>query len=208
MLLKTLARTTLIAVVVLAASTGRAEEQAVLLHSAPAKAEANKALRLEGTLVDDARRISELIVRYRGPGEPYAEMSLERQYGDLYRGTIPAEHMVPPGVEYYVEGVLKAGGGERVPVFQSAARPARVIVAGEIPGPRWPTWTTPSPRLPRHLLRPRRRGRRACPMMPWPRSPLTPPRTSLLPRRRLAPAPASTDASPLRPRHPRLPPRP
>ncbi|MFL5350017.1 MAG: TonB-dependent receptor domain-containing protein [Hyalangium sp.] len=133
----------LLAVVLLAAAPARAEEQATLLHSAPTKAEANKSLRLEGTLVDDARRISDLIVRYRGPGEPYAEMPLERQYGDLYRGTIPAEHMVPPGVEYYVEGVTK--GGDRIPVFQSAAKPARVIVPGEIPRPKLPVAETHEP---------------------------------------------------------------
>ncbi|WP_224242719.1 TonB-dependent receptor plug domain-containing protein [Hyalangium gracile] len=129
-----LARTTLLTLVLLAALPARAEEQAVLLHSAPAKAEANRPLRLEGTLVDDANEVSEVIVRYRGPGEPYVETPLERQYGDLYRGTIPAEHMIPPGVEYYIEGILKSG--ERVSVFQSSSRPARVIVPGEIPRPK------------------------------------------------------------------------
>jgi outer membrane receptor protein involved in Fe transport len=126
-----LARTTLLCLVLLVALPAAAEEQAVLLHSAPAKAEANQPLRLEGTLVDDGRRLSELVIRYRGPGEPYTETSLERQYGDLYRGTIPAEHMVPPGVEYYVEGVRK--DGERIPLFQTGARPTRVLVAGELP---------------------------------------------------------------------------
>lgn len=118
----------------LAASPAGAEEHAVLLHSAPAKAEPNRPLRLEGTLVDDARKVSELVIRYRGPGEPYAEISMERQYGDLYRGVIPAEHMIPPGVEYYIEALLK--GGDREPVFQSDARPTRVIVPGELPRPK------------------------------------------------------------------------
>ncbi|HYH98282.1 TonB-dependent receptor plug domain-containing protein [Hyalangium sp.] len=122
------------AVVLLAASPARAEEQAVLLHSAPGKAEPNRPLRLEGTLVDDARKATELIIRYRGPGEPYAEAAMERQYGDLYRGAIPAEHMIPPGVEYYIEAVYK--GGERVPVFHSDAKPTRVIVPGELPRPK------------------------------------------------------------------------
>jgi outer membrane receptor protein involved in Fe transport len=125
---------TWLAVVLLAASPARAQEQAVLLHSAPAKAMAGQPLRIEGSLVDDARRVSELIIRYRGPGEPYAETALERQYGDLYRGVIPAEHMVPPGVEYYIEGILKTG--ERTAVFQSSGKPARVIVPGEIPRPK------------------------------------------------------------------------
>jgi len=129
-----LARTTLLLLVLLVAVPAIAEEQAVLLHSAPARAEANQPLKLEGTLVDDGRRLSELVIRYRGPGEPYAEVPLERQYGDLYRGRIPAEHMVPPGVEYYVEGVLK--NGDRVPLFQTGARPTRVLVAGELPRAR------------------------------------------------------------------------
>jgi outer membrane receptor protein involved in Fe transport len=128
------ARTTLLSLVLLVALPARAEEQPVLLHSAPAKAEAHQPLKLEGTLVDDGRRLSELIVRYRGPGEPYAETPLERQYGDLYRGVIPAEHMVPPGVEYYVEGVLK--DGERIPVYMTGARPTRVLVPGELPRAR------------------------------------------------------------------------
>ena len=69
MLLKTtLARTTLLTVVLLMASTVRAEEQAVLLHAAPSKAEASKALRLEGTLVDDTKKVVDLVIRYRGPG--------------------------------------------------------------------------------------------------------------------------------------------
>jgi outer membrane receptor protein involved in Fe transport len=133
-LLKTaLARLTLFAVVLLAASPVRAEEQASLLHSAPAKAEANQPLRVEGSLEDAARRITGLIIRHRGPGEPYAEAPMVRQYGDLYRGSIAAEHMVPPGVEYYVEGILK--GGDRIPLFRSAARPARVIVPEVLPLP-------------------------------------------------------------------------
>ncbi|MBN1208613.1 MAG: TonB-dependent receptor [Myxococcaceae bacterium] len=136
-----LARTTLLSVVLLVASPARAEEQAALLHSAPSQAEANRPLRIEGTLVDGARRITGLIIRYRGPGEPYASAPMARQPGRLFRGAIPAEHLIPPGVEYYVEGTLK--GGRRVPVFQSEARPARVIIQGELPLP--PEASTGSP---------------------------------------------------------------
>lgn len=124
-----LARTTLLALVLLAALPARAE-QPELLHTAPAQAEAHQPLRLDGNLVGGGR-ITELLLRYRGPGEPYVEVSMERQYGDLYRGTIPGEHMVPPGIEYYVEGVN--AGGQRVPLFMTAARPARVMVAGDVP---------------------------------------------------------------------------
>jgi outer membrane receptor for ferrienterochelin and colicins len=131
-----LARTALLTVVLLAAFPARSEETATLLHSAASRAEAGEPLKLEGTLVDDGRRLSELVIRYRGPGEPYADTPLERQYGDLYRGAIPAEHMVPPGVEYYIEGILKSG--DRIPVFQSANKPVRVIVPGELPRPKAP----------------------------------------------------------------------
>ncbi|WP_240486659.1 TonB-dependent receptor domain-containing protein [Hyalangium minutum] len=114
-----------------------------MLHSAPAKAEPNRPLRLEGTLVDDGRKVSELVIRYRGPGEPFAELPMERQYGDLYRATLPAEHMVPPGVEYYIEAILK--GGDRQPVFQTEARPSRVIVPGELPRPKVAVTEPPPP---------------------------------------------------------------
>ncbi len=115
------------------ASPARAQEQAALVHSAPPRAEANRPLRIEGTLIDEARRFTGLIIRYRGPGEPYASEPMARQPGNLFRGAIPAERLVPPGVEYYVEGTLK--NGRRVPVFQSEARPARVIVQDDLPLP-------------------------------------------------------------------------
>ncbi|QSQ14947.1 TonB-dependent receptor plug domain-containing protein [Myxococcus landrumensis] len=134
----TLARATLLSLVLFAAVPAQAEEPS-LLHSAPPRAQANSPLRLDGTLVEGGR-ILEMFVRYRGPGEPFARVQMERQYGDLYRGVIPAEHMVPPGVEYYVEGLT--ADGERISIFQSAERPARVLVAGEVPAGRS---TTPPP---------------------------------------------------------------
>ncbi|XXF75266.1 TonB-dependent receptor [Myxococcaceae bacterium GXIMD 01537] len=142
-----LVRTTLLALVALAAVPARAEEPE-LLHSAPSQAEAHRPLRLDGSLIG-GDRITELTLRYRGPGEPYIEAPMARQYGDLYRGSIPGEHMVPPGIEYYVEGVTK--GGQRVAVFRSAARPARVTVAGEAPaGSSWAgtSTSTPAPAAP------------------------------------------------------------
>ncbi|WP_342374449.1 TonB-dependent receptor [Myxococcus stipitatus] len=135
----TLARATLLSLVLFAGVPAQAEEPS-LLHSAPPRAQANSPLRLDGTLVEGGR-ILEMFVRYRGPGEPFARVQMERQYGDLYRGVIPAEHMVPPGVEYYVEGLT--ADGERISLFQSAERPARVLVAGEAPTSR--TATPPPP---------------------------------------------------------------
>ncbi|ATB48657.1 membrane protein [Corallococcus macrosporus DSM 14697] len=120
---------------------GRAEEPG-LLHSPPERAEPRVALQLDGTLVE-GRRVLELYVRYRGPGEPYARRPMEREYGDLYRAVIPAEHVIPPGIEYYVEGLT--ADGERVPLFQSASRPARVLVGGETPASASIARPTPPP---------------------------------------------------------------
>ncbi|WP_095959460.1 TonB-dependent receptor domain-containing protein [Corallococcus macrosporus] len=135
------ARATLLSLVLIMAVPGRAEEPG-LLHSPPERAEPRVALQLDGTLVE-GRRVLELYVRYRGPGEPYARRPMEREYGDLYRAVIPAEHVIPPGIEYYVEGLT--ADGERVPLFQSASRPARVLVGGETPASASIARPTPPP---------------------------------------------------------------
>lgn len=123
-------RTVVLALVFLTALSVHAQEQSSLLHTAPAQAEPGVALVVDGVLTG-TQRIMRMVVRYRGPGEPYSEAPMELQYGDLYRGTIPAMNMVPPGVEYYVEGFTPSG--ERVPLFKSATRPARVVVVGQVP---------------------------------------------------------------------------
>ncbi|GHG84078.1 TonB-dependent receptor [Comamonas sp. JC664] len=135
------ARATLLSLVLIMAVPGRAEEPG-LLHSPPERAEPRVALPLDATLVE-GRRVLELYVRYRGPGEPYARRPMEREYGDLYRAMIPAEHVVPPGFEYYIEGLT--ADGERVPLFQSASRPARVLVGGETPASASVARPPPSP---------------------------------------------------------------
>ena len=38
----------------------------------------------------------QVIARVRGPGEAYEDFPLELQYGDLWRGTLPASRMVAP----------------------------------------------------------------------------------------------------------------
>ncbi|HEX8436173.1 TonB-dependent receptor plug domain-containing protein, partial [Archangium sp.] len=129
-------RPVLLALVLLAAMPVHAQEQqSSLLHTAPAQAEPGVALVVDGVLAG-TQRILRVVIRYRGPGEPYSEMPMELQYGDLYRGVIPAMNMVPPGVEYYVEGFTPSG--DRVPLFKSATRPARVIVVGQVPTARSP----------------------------------------------------------------------
>jgi outer membrane receptor protein involved in Fe transport len=135
-------RSVLLALVLLAALPIHAQEQASLLHTAPAQAEPGATLVIDGVLTGTVR-IQRVVVRYRGPGEPYAEAPLELQYGDLYRGVIPSANVVPPGVEYYVEGFT--AGGDRIPLFKSATRPARVIVVGQVPSNRMPLTTKTEP---------------------------------------------------------------
>jgi outer membrane receptor protein involved in Fe transport len=121
----------LLALALLAAFPAFAQEQASsLLHNAPSQADPGVPLVLDGVLTG-TQRILRILIRFRGPGEPYTETPMELQYGDLFRGVIPAAQMVPPGVEYYFEGVTPTG--ERVPLFKSATRPARVLVAGQAP---------------------------------------------------------------------------
>lgn len=116
---------------VFVAASVHAQEPA-LLHASPPRAEARQPLQLDATLVDGGK-VLEVFVRYRGPGEPYIQVVMERQYGDLYRAVIPAEHMVPPGVEYFVEASML--NGERTPLFMSALRPVRVVVGAQAPEP-------------------------------------------------------------------------
>jgi outer membrane receptor protein involved in Fe transport len=113
-----------------------------LLHTPPAQAPAGQPLVVDGVLTG-TQRIVRVVIRYRGSGEPYAEMPMELQYGDLYRVTLPASAMKAPGVEYYMEGFTSAG--ERVPLFKSATRPARVNIEGDSPAPRPPVATAPEP---------------------------------------------------------------
>jgi outer membrane receptor protein involved in Fe transport len=133
-------RFVLLALVLLVALPVHAQEQASLRHTALAQAEPGAVLVIDGVLTGTLR-IQRVVVRYRGPGEPYAEVPMELQYGDLYRGVIPAANVVPPGVEYYVEGFTP--GGDRVPLFKSATRPARVIVVGQVPTTRVPLSAAP-----------------------------------------------------------------
>lgn len=134
-------RPVLLVLVLLTALPVLAQELSSLLHNAPAQAEPGVALVVDGVLTG-TQRIMRLVIRYRGPGEPYAEVPLELQYGDLYRGVIPAVSMVPPGVEYYVEGFTPAG--ERVPLYKNATRPARVVVVGQVPAARSALATRPT----------------------------------------------------------------
>lgn len=94
-------------------------------HSAPLQAAHAVPLEVEGAL-PGFEQLSRVVLRYRGPGEPYSEVEMHLQYGDLFRAYIPAAQMIVPGVEYHVVGVLKSGA--RVPLFATEDKPARVFV--------------------------------------------------------------------------------
>ncbi len=117
----------LISLAVLSA-TAAAETRATFLHDAPSEAAVSKPLVLEGSLAGGVN-FARVIARVRGPGEPYEDFPLELQYGDLYRGTLPASRMVSPGIEYYFEGV--SAEGDRTAIFASAGQPVRVIIIGD-----------------------------------------------------------------------------
>lgn len=108
-----------------------------LLHSPSGEPKAGEAWRVDGSLAGDTREVDRVVLKFRGPGEDFTEARMELQYGDLYRGQIPAAKMRPPGVEYYVEAVLQTGA--RVAIFASAKKPKRLLVVGDFddePEPR------------------------------------------------------------------------
>jgi outer membrane receptor protein involved in Fe transport len=149
------------------ASVAVAQGKSSFLHSAPTEAPLGLALTIEGNLSGDG--VARLFVRVRGPHEPWEEYPLELQYGDLYRGSIPAGRMVPPGIEYYVEGATESG--DRLAVFASADRPVRVLVAGEPVGTPEPVAAPPAPK-------PKCKKGKKCkeePPPPAPKEPAKPP---------------------------------
>lgn len=102
-----------------------AEAPLRLHHTAPLVARPGEPLEVEGALPNHAQ-LARVVLRYRGPGDPWTELQMHLQYGELFRAYIPATQMIPPGVEYHVVGVLPTGG--EVPLFSDPERPARVFV--------------------------------------------------------------------------------
>lgn len=116
---------------VLASSVAFADGRATFAHTPPADAPLSQAFTIEGSLIGGT--FAKVLARVRGGGDDYEDYTLELQYGDLYRGTVPGSRMVPPGIEYYVEGVTSSG--DRVALFATAAKPIRVMVAGDKSSP-------------------------------------------------------------------------
>lgn len=111
----------------LVAGISAADSRATFLYTPPVEAPMGTPFKVEGNLSGGS--FSRVVVKVRGPGEPWEDYELALQYGDLYRATLPASRMVPPGIELYVEGV--SGSGSATPLFATAARPARVIIVGD-----------------------------------------------------------------------------
>ncbi len=124
-----------------ASSLALAEPKAGFLHTPPAEAKAQTELLIEGSLTGDA--MSTVSVKVRAPGKAFESYPLELQYGDLYRGSIPAARLVPPAIEYYLEGTTKLG--EVVSLFASSAKPVKVIVPGTPPVEPKPEGATEPP---------------------------------------------------------------
>ncbi|GMU61483.1 MAG: hypothetical protein AMXMBFR34_32460 [Myxococcaceae bacterium] len=111
----------------LVARSSAADSRATFLYTPPVEAPMGQPFKVEGSL--SGGPFAKLVVKVRGPGEDYEDHELALQYGDLYRVTLPASRMVPPGIELYVEGVTSSG--KATPLFATASRPARVIIVGE-----------------------------------------------------------------------------
>lgn len=116
---------------ILASSLALAGDPKVgFLHTPPVELKAGAPFTLEGSLTGDTT-LSTVSLKLRAPGKAYESIALELQYGDLYRGVIPADRVVPPAIEYYVEGTTKLG--DVVALFATAFKPVRVTVPGAVP---------------------------------------------------------------------------
>jgi outer membrane receptor for ferrienterochelin and colicins len=106
-----------------------AEQRATMLHTAAAHATPGEQLQIDGSLAPGNEQVKKVVLKFRGPGEDYAEAPMEIQYGDLYRGFLPARAVRHPAVEYYIEAIT--ADGSRIAIFQTASKPARVTVSKE-----------------------------------------------------------------------------
>lgn len=106
-----------------------ADPKVGFLHTPPAELKPGADFTLEGSLTGDS--LSTVSLKFRVPGKAYESIALELQYGDLYRGVVPGDRIVPPAVEYYIEGTTKLG--EVLAIFATAFKPVKVTVPGVAP---------------------------------------------------------------------------
>jgi hypothetical protein len=94
------------------------------LHHAPiASAPAGEPLTVRA-IIDAPHLVKTALVVYRAKGRWYSLKLLRAEDG--YAGTIPAEHVQPPGLAYAIE--MEDAAGARGPVFATRADPQPVIV--------------------------------------------------------------------------------
>lgn len=117
------------------ASWAQEQPRPSLFHTPPRQATAREPLTVEGLLVD-GKRVDKLFLRFRTLGEAFRTVEMEVQYGEIYRGIIPGRWVVPPALEYYVQGVTF--DGQPVALYQSEKRPTRVRVVAEPPKTQMP----------------------------------------------------------------------
>jgi len=122
----------MLVVVLAGAIPARAQERPrpLLFHTPARQAVAREPLVVEGLLVE-GKRVDKIFLRFRSPGQPFRTIEMQVQYGDLYRAIIPGRWVMPPTIEYHVQGVTF--DGKPVPLYQSEKRPVRVRVVPEPP---------------------------------------------------------------------------
>ena len=106
------------------ASAARAPDTLPALHHAPvASAPAGEPLTVRAT-IDQPHLVKTASVAYRAGGRWYSLKLLRSEEG--YAGTIPADHVRPPGLAYAIE--MEGADGARGPVFATRSDPHPVVV--------------------------------------------------------------------------------
>lgn len=109
-------------------------------HAPPATAIAGSEIQLVFVLADPAR-VASAYLHYRPRGNrTYRSVLLVREHDVYLRGTLPAEVVAPPGVDYFVEVSTPAGesglavGTPRAPMAIEVSRPTVLEHFGSAPG--------------------------------------------------------------------------
>lgn len=114
----------------LSAAVALGAERPLLLHTPPVDVAVGVPMEIDGSLLHGSQ-VDQVVLHYRTGGGEFREAKMELQYGDVFRGVIPADRVMPPSVEYFVDGVTVRG--EHLPLLGSAVRPVRLRLEGEAP---------------------------------------------------------------------------
>lgn len=120
-------RLSLIALVGVGLSAGSAAADGVA-HVPPGEAEAGAPVELSATITAAGERSVHLYYRAAGAAA-WSQTTFARTTGDRWVASIPAEAVVPPGVEYYLASTpVGADGGAPADEFASASWPHPIAV--------------------------------------------------------------------------------